>query len=109
MTLLEQCFSYSLMTWVVFAAIACCTARFLPWWCILLGQVVVAAIVGWQDVEWVQAKMRKPVWDGAPDLDVVFAIGLLIRIVLINVALLPFAAIGVWQRARHSVTQVSPS
>ena len=68
--------------------------RFLPWWGILLGQFVVAAIVGWQDVEWVQAEMRKPGWDGAPDLDVIFAIGLLIRIVLINVALLPLTILG---------------
>lgn len=103
MHFLWQFLSYSIATWMTLAFIAFATARYFRWWWIPLGQLAVAVIVYWQDVSWVQTEMRKPNWDGTPDMDIVFMFGVLIRVVLINTALLPFTALGCWLKTRHAV------
>ncbi len=103
MHFLWQLLSYSIVTWVALACIAFATARYFRWWFIPLGQLAVAAVVYWQDVNWIHTEMRKPNWDGTPDMDIVFMFGVLIRVLLINTALLPFTAIGCWLNKRHAV------
>lgn len=103
MHFLWQFLSYSIVTWVALVCIAFATARYFRWWWIPLGQLAVAVIVYWQDVNWVQTEMRKPNWDGAPDMDIIFMFGVLIRVVLINTTLLPLTALGCWLKRRHAV------
>lgn len=62
------------------------------WWLVFIPCVVVSVIVYSLDVAWIRAEMRKPDWDGTPDMDIVFSIGLLVRLVLVNVILLLIVA-----------------
>ena len=89
-----QLASYNIVTWLVFIAIAFLTARYFPWWCIPIGHLVVGAIVFFLDIRWIQAEMSRLGWDGTPDMDFVFDIGMLIRIFLVNTVLLPVSFVG---------------
>ena len=86
--------SYSPVSWLVFAFIAFCTARYFRWWCIPLGHLVVLAIVFFLDVRWLQI-------DGANrDMDGPFFFGIFLHAFLINTVLLLVTAVGVWLRKR---------
>lgn len=91
---ISQLISYSVVSWLVFIAIAFIAASFGRVSRIILGHVVVAVIIAILDVRWIQAEMHRPDWNGVPDQDVVFMIGVAIRVVLINTVLLPISAIG---------------
>lgn len=93
--------SYSVGTWLVFVAIAFFTARYLPWWCIPIGHIVIGAVIYYLDFRWILSEMRKPSWDGTPDMDIVFHYGVYIRIFLINTVLLPATILGRWWRKRR--------
>jgi hypothetical protein len=95
-----QLASYGIFAWITFIAIAFLVARYLPW-CIPIGHLVVVGIVYFLDVRWIQSEMSKPGWDGTPDMDIVFAIGMFIRVFLVNTALLPLSYVGVWVRRRQ--------
>jgi hypothetical protein len=97
--LIFQLLSYGLGL-VCFAAIAFVAARFWGLLGMFAGHIVVALTVTFLDVRWVQAAMHAPNWDGTPDMDIVFTIGLLIRIMLINIILLPVTYIALRLRAR---------
>jgi hypothetical protein len=101
-----QLLSYSALTWLAFAAIATATPYFLRWRWIPVGHLLVALIVYYLDVAWVQEQMKQPDWDGAPDLDIVFWIGLLPRILLINTVLLPFTLLGAWLHSRKDCPRI---
>jgi hypothetical protein len=80
--------------WLAFAAATFVLARLGRFWGIVAAQLLVATVVVVLDVRWIQAEMHRPGWDGQPDEDVVFMIGVLIRVLLINTLLLPVSAIG---------------
>lgn len=86
--------SYGVWPWVLFVAIAFAAAYGLRAPGIFLGHVLVALVVVFLDVRWIQSEMHNPGWDGHPDLDSVFMIGVLLRILLINGVLLPVSLIG---------------
>ena len=88
-----QLFSYSLITWVTFVAIAFCFARYAGLLGVFIGHIAIAVIIYILDVRWVTAAMRAPDWDGTPDLDMIFFFGFIIRVLLINSVLL---AITYW-------------
>ena len=105
-----QLASYSIVTWLVFIAIAFLTARHFPWWCIPIGHLVVAGTIYYLDVRWIRSEMSKPGWDGTPDMDIVFAIGMFIRIILVNTVLLPVSYLGIRLRRRErSLSHAIPS
>jgi hypothetical protein len=56
--------------------------------------LLVAVAVVLLDVQWIQSEMREPGWSGEPDQDIVFAIGVLLRVVLVNAVLLPVGLIA---------------
>jgi hypothetical protein len=88
--------------WLIFVVIAYCVARYTRWWCIPIEYFAVAVVMYQVDVAWIHYEMRRPGWDGTPDMDIVFAIGLFARMGLLWVALLPVTAVGIWLRRRHS-------
>jgi hypothetical protein len=94
--------------WVIFVAVAYCVARYTRWWCIPIGYLVVAVIMYQVDVAWIHYEMSRPGWDGTPDMDMVFAIGLFARMGFLCVALLPFTAVGFWLRRRYSRLTKAP-
>jgi hypothetical protein len=101
---LLQLFSYHPFAWIIFLAIAFAVARYSPWWCIFLGQFVIAIIIYCLDIHWVRTEMAKPDWDGTPDMDIIFAVGVLFRIVLINTVLLPVVILGLWLKRRRRIS-----
>ncbi|MDB5340925.1 MAG: hypothetical protein JWN70_6544 [Planctomycetaceae bacterium] len=86
--------TYGIMWWLIFAAVAFCTARYGFWWSVPVGHIVTAVIIYVLDVMWAQAVMQKPDsnWDG--DLDMLFACGILVRVLMVNTLLLPITVLG---------------
>jgi hypothetical protein len=95
---ISQLASYGEWAWALFIAVAFVAACFVRVRGILLGHLLVAIAVVTLDVRWVRTEMGKPGWDGQPDQDIVFAIGVLLRVVLINGVLLPVSMVGLWLR-----------
>jgi hypothetical protein len=98
---IAQLCSYGVAGWLAFAGIAFVFARVGRGPGMVLGHIVVAVAVIISDLLWIQAEMHKPGWDGVPDQDFVFLIGVLLRIVMINTLLLPVSFIG-WRLARRA-------
>jgi hypothetical protein len=96
--LFSQLLSYSPLSWAAFALIAFCAARYGGWWLVPVGHLMVAAIICFLDMCWIQEEMSKPGWNGQPDMDAVFDLGVVLRILLINTTLLPITKIGLWRR-----------
>ena len=80
--------------WIMFVGVVFCAARYTPWPCIPLAFLVVAALMVYQDVTWIERAMAKPDWNGNPDMDIVFLMGAVVRVVLVGLILLPFALFG---------------
>ena len=99
---LSQFLAYGILGWLVFVAVAFCAARFGGLLGMFAGHICIAVIVGVLDVRWVTSAMHAPGWDGAPDMDFVFMVGLVLRIVLINTFLLvvTIPALRAWRRHR---------
>jgi hypothetical protein len=97
-------FLYHLLTyglwWLAFIGLVFCAARYTPWPCIPLAFLVVAFLIYYVDFTWVQTEMRKPGWNGTPDLDMIFMFGVLVRIVLVSIILTPVAIVGFRFRRR---------
>src|SRR5690348_5436316 len=98
MFLITQPALFCVAWWVIFVAIAYTVARYTRWWCILIGYLAVAVIMYQVDVAWIRYEMSRPGWDGEPDRDLIFALGLFSRMSFLCVALLPVTAAGVWLR-----------
>ena len=97
-----QLISYPVAVWTGFIALAYVVARWLDVPGVVLGHLLIAIAIFALDFKWVQGEIRKPGWDGQPDADFVFALGVLARIVLINSVLLPVSlfALRVKRRMR---------
>ena len=89
--MLHQLLSYSPIAWLTFLCITAIAAFAGRGWGIIAGHVAVAFAVLWFDVQWVQSEIAELDWDGTPDQDIVFLVGVAIRVVLVNAALLPAA------------------
>ena len=92
--LFSQLLSYGFW-WLVFIAVAYLAAKSGRGWVVPLGHLATATIIFFLDVAWIRSEMAQPGWspDSGPDMDGVFAIGMLARILLINSVLLPFSMI----------------
>src|ERR1035437_2353034 len=92
--IIGELISYSPVSWLVFASIAFCAARYFRWRCIPLGHLVVLTIVFFLDVRWLQI-------DGANrDMDGPFFIGMFLHAFVINTVLVLVTGVGVWLRKR---------
>lgn len=103
---LWQLLAYSVESWLAFALIAFCAARCGGWWLVPVGHCLVAGMILVSDMQWIGTEMRRPGWDGTPDMGAVFYLGVLMRILLVNTVLLPITGIGLWRRR---VTRSSPA
>jgi hypothetical protein len=90
-----QLLSYSIVSWLAFALIAFCAARYGGWCFVPVGHLVVAIVVVLLDIRWIRAEMNTPGWNGIPDMDVIFYFGMLMRILLINTILLLVTGTGI--------------
>lgn len=85
----SQLLSYSTLHWLAFVGIAVAASYLYRLPGVLFGHVLVAMVLWAFDVMWVQSEMHKPGWNGQPDQDIVFFFGVLLRVLLVNTALLP--------------------
>jgi hypothetical protein len=88
---LSQLLSYSILTWVISITITFVGAHYGKGIGLVIGQVLIASRVICLDLEWLRDQAQLPDWDGKPDQDSAFYMGLFGRIVLINTVLLPIA------------------
>jgi hypothetical protein len=104
---------YHLLTygfwWLLFVGLVFLMARYTPWPCIPVAFLIVAFLIYYVDFRWVQAEMRKPEWNGMPDLDMIFMAGVLFRIVLVSAILVPIAIVGFALKRRSKRTTQSQS
>jgi len=95
---------YHLLTygawWLAFVALVFCAARYTPWPCVPLSLLIVSYLIFHVDYTWVQTEMRKPDWNGLPDLDMIFMFGVLVRMALVSIVLTPVAIVGLRLRGR---------
>jgi hypothetical protein len=104
MPLFNQMAVNSVVWWCLFSAIVYCVARYTRWWCIPIGYLTVVAIICVVDVSWVRHEISRPGWEGEPDMDKVFAIGMFARMVFTCAALLPVTVVGVLFKRRHLIS-----
>lgn len=95
-----QLLSYGALSWLVFLLVAYCVARYGRWWLIPVGHLAIALLIVFLDIAWIQSEMSKPDWNGLPDMDIGFSLGVLFRILLVNTVLLPITGLGLWYRRR---------
>lgn len=92
--LFYQLVSYGWLSWLAFAGVAF-TSSFqwrLRGFCVAV--LVVCAVIVIQDLCWIRSEMSRPGWDGVPDQDGIFLIGVLIRCTLVSVLLIPIGVAG---------------
>lgn len=99
--------SYQLLPWSIFISITVGAACFGRGWVIVVGHIPVAVAVLYFDLQWIQAEMHAPDWDGTPDQDIVFMFGVVLRVILINTVLLPLALGVRWIASRNYHTTKS--
>jgi hypothetical protein len=100
----SQLISYGPWPWALFIAIALTAPRLLRTPGIFLGHLLVAILIATLDFHWIQSEMKKPDWNTQPDQDVVFIVGVLLRILLINTTLLPVSLLALrLRRPRNPV------
>lgn len=94
--------------WLAFPTIAYLTARYALSWCVPLGHLAVASLVFFLDIRWLHAQMRQPEWNGTPGMDTAFVLGVLIRIIVVNLIVLPATVLAIRQR-RKAVPASAPA
>ena len=97
----SQLLSYGIPAWLTFVGITLLVTWRFGLWGLVLGQVLVAVVIVVLDVKWILTEIRRPGWDGLPDMDIVFQIGVGFRIVLINSVLLPIGILAVLAKRRR--------
>jgi hypothetical protein len=85
---------YEIYYWLVWIPITYFSARKKGFAGIILCHILIAISIFVADVILISQAMAKPNWDGTPDMDFVFMLGMLIRIFAVNIVLLPAAILG---------------
>ena len=92
--------------WLGFVAVAFCTTRFMGGFGCLLSGFVIAGILLVLDVNWIYDDMRHHPENGR-DADFIFMFGVLIRVVVFNLLLLPVSFLGAWLRRRSRTAKLA--
>jgi len=85
--------------WLAFISIAFVGARYFGWRGAITGGVVLAILIYVLDGIWISGDIKNHPEHGR-DIDFVFLIGVLIRVILFNIVLLPVTFIAFRLRAR---------
>ena len=92
--------------WLPLIAIAYCSTRYLGWLGLVVGGLLASVLIVFVDIHWIFKDMREHPENGR-DADFVFWFGVLCRIALFNVVLLPATIAGLkfWQRRRRALRE----
>lgn len=96
MWIVLQLLSYSLLNWVLFVGIAFSLSFFGGWIGIFAGHFLVAFAVWLLDIDYALTHEYM-------DTDIVFTMGVFLRVLLINTVLLPVSFLGLWLRKIRKV------
>ncbi len=84
---LTQLTCYGFIGWGVFVAIAATMVWRGGFLGMVTGWIAIAAIIVVLDFIWIRGEISRPGWDGVPDQDILFMIGVLIRVFIVNMLL----------------------
>ncbi|WP_372370959.1 hypothetical protein [Candidatus Uabimicrobium sp. HlEnr_7] len=98
--LLLQVFTYGFFVWFLWIAISFCVAFYGGKIGVLFGHVVIGVFIVSCDLYWIQESMIKPDWNGVPDMDIIFCIGVVIRVIIVNSLLLGVSVLGLHFREK---------
>ena len=87
---ISQVLSYSLLAWLAFVSIAGGAAYLGKWRGVLIGLLAIALLVSFLDVAYQSSHSKEM------DMDAVFAVGMIDRVLLINAVLLPVHLLGLF-------------
>lgn len=73
--------------WILFLAVTIFLARLERKRFLVIILLAIPPLVYALDIQWIRSEMAEPDWDGAPDMDIIFMIGMLLRIGLITTLL----------------------
>ena len=90
----SQILSYEPLTWLAFIGVAASATYWGRWRGILAGQVLVAVLVSLMDVIY-QVHYAQQM-----EMDAVFGMGVLARMLLINTTLMPVSGLALWLSCR---------
>ena len=94
--------AYGALRWTIFACLTFILVRYTGWLGMFISHCVVAVLIAQHDIAWIQTAMKAPGWDGAPDMDLIFWIGVAVRVVVVNCLLLPIALVSYRYRVRDA-------
>lgn len=89
--------------WFALVAIAYCGARYFGWNGMIGGAFLICVLIVVVDVNWIFEEMRKHPERGR-DADFIFWFGVIFRLVVFNVVLLPVTVVGLKVRRRRKLS-----
>jgi len=101
---ISQLATYGVVWWLIFTAVAFIVACLGRFWGIIAGHVLIVIVVVGLDLQWIQAEIHRPGWNGQPDQDFVFIVGVFLRVLFVNTLLLPISVLG-WLSRRMLTAQ----
>lgn len=97
---ISQLLSYEWIFWLFFLSLVFLASSYLGWPGLLLSLFLLPGVVGGLDFLWIRHEMSQPGWTGEPDMDAVFYFGVIARIFMIGLVLLPVGGLGLFLRSR---------
>jgi hypothetical protein len=85
---------YEFYYWLVWIPLTYFSARKIGFLGILIAQGAVGFSIIVADLIYIHQIMSKPNWDGVPDMDLIFFLGIIARIFVVNIVLFAVALIG---------------
>ena len=95
---------YESYFWIIWCLITFCFAKRLGYLGLFIAHLIVLISIAISDIYLMSEFMKNPEWDGTPDMDILFFLGIIFRVIIINTCLLPIGLIGKHLGKRFKVT-----
>lgn len=92
---------YEFYYWLVWIPLTYFFVRKIGFLGILIAQGAVSFSIIVADLIFIHQIMSNPNWDGIPDMDIIFFLGIIARMIAVNAVLFPVALIG-WFVKKHN-------
>ena len=96
----SQLISYEWGFWLFFLSLAFLASSYFGWPGLFFSLFLLPGIVAGLDFLWIRHEMSQPGWTGQPDMDGVFYFGVLLRILMIGLVVLPISGLGILLHSR---------
>ncbi|WNO11274.1 hypothetical protein [Teredinibacter sp. KSP-S5-2] len=85
----SQLLGYSFLTWIAWLVLSVVLPYCSNFKGFVVGYLLIILSIPVLDVIWIQSEMGRPGWEGNPDMDVIFYLGVLFRTALVCAVLTP--------------------